>query len=292
MDVGRDYAHFGLLYPFADRPDQSVRVLWFPVPLDRPNVLPPTPFVLRNWDRMEGLEETRPGAGQDVLEYYYGPLPINPPGKPCGTPQQWLGQIDYATWLGGGYSCNCPGPILPIYVSSVTCDDGSIDVAPTTGDVVLHIDTSHTNVWEVEQDFNALVKIDVSTLANYIALEIVGNVGSGAADVLQIISNGLHQLLGRLRINGAPGVGSEALWVRPGHNQDGVRVLIPGSTTTRPLSLEKGGGAVQFAIDTDGQILTNQTQAATTPGSVVAALAVYDDTGALVGYLPVYDTIT
>jgi hypothetical protein len=51
-----------------------------------------------------------------------------------------------------------------------------------------------------------------------------------------------------------------------------------------------GGGAEAVALS--GQIETDQTAAATTPGSVVAKLPIYDHTGALIGYAPLYDAIS
>jgi len=48
----------------------------------------------------------------------------------------------------------------------------------------------------------------------------------------------------------------------------------------------------QFGIQNDGKIMTNQTAAATTLGSVTDKIPIYDGTGTLVGYIPIYDAIT
>jgi hypothetical protein len=48
---------------------------------------------------------------------------------------------------------------------------------------------------------------------------------------------------------------------------------------------------VKFAIEADGDIRTSQASPATTPGSVTAKLPIYDASGTLLGFLPIYDSI-
>ena len=50
-------------------------------------------------------------------------------------------------------------------------------------------------------------------------------------------------------------------------------------------------GATLFEIGPDGNIRTSCTAAATTPGSVVRRLPIYDAAGTLLGYIPIYDSI-
>jgi hypothetical protein len=52
------------------------------------------------------------------------------------------------------------------------------------------------------------------------------------------------------------------------------------------------GNAIQFAIGPAGQIKTANATAATTPGSVVKKLEVFDAAGASLGYVPIYSAIT
>jgi hypothetical protein len=52
----------------------------------------------------------------------------------------------------------------------------------------------------------------------------------------------------------------------------------------------EGGTPYEFARV--GLISSDESAAATTPGSVIAKVPVYDETGTLIGYLPVYDDIT
>lgn len=47
-----------------------------------------------------------------------------------------------------------------------------------------------------------------------------------------------------------------------------------------------------FGVEPDGDIRTSRTAAATTLGSVTAKLPVYDAAGVLVGYAPLYDSIS
>ena len=48
----------------------------------------------------------------------------------------------------------------------------------------------------------------------------------------------------------------------------------------------------QFGIGAAGQIRTNQSANATTPGSVVKKLQVFDSSGNSLGFIPIYDAIT
>lgn len=291
VDIGKDYSHSTLIYPFRERPDAGVRVTFFLAPNGAQMLDQLHPFLLRNWDRLEGMDEPDYGTKYDKKDYYGGPLPVNTPGMPCGTPEQWQGDIDYDTWLAGGYSCDCPAPMLATYVSSVRCDDGSLIVAPATGDAELHINPAHTNDWIAEQDFKKLVHIDMSAEdpTGYVGFQVTGFIGA-VIDVFQLNVNGNHLIAGNLRINGIQGNWEGAVWVRPGHNQNGVVITVPGSTTTIPLRIEKAGPSVQFQIGTNGEILTNQYTTLDASGSVVSRIAVYDETGTLLGYIPVYDT--
>jgi hypothetical protein len=128
-------------------------VLWFPLSLDVPNVPYPNPFVLRNWDRLEQEPQTELGTDQFYREAYTGPIPINLPGTVCGTPDQWANGLLYSEWLAGKYACDCPEMIFMSTVASVRNDDGSLTVAPNTGLVEVHVNTSHRNDWLTEQTF-------------------------------------------------------------------------------------------------------------------------------------------
>jgi len=157
VDFGRNYKHVGRIYPFRDRPDVSVRVLWFPVSLDAPYVQYPNPFVLRAWDKLERLDQTELGTDQDFREVYTGTIPSNLPGVPCGTADEWLNGLLYENWLAGQRGCACGVPIFMPTVTTVRNDDGSLTVAPNTGDVEAHVNTSHRNDWLNTQTFKAAV---------------------------------------------------------------------------------------------------------------------------------------
>lgn len=51
-------------------------------------------------------------------------------------------------------------------------------------------------------------------------------------------------------------------------------------------------GTVQLAVGPTGQLKTNQTSSGTTLGSVTDKMPIYDEAGTLVGYVPIYDSIT
>lgn len=159
MCLGAGVPFYTNLYPFKNDPDVPVRVLFFPVPKGTPAIGFSTPFILRDWDHRDQLEEPSLGIKYDDKVYYKGPLPTNLPGEPCGTAAQWEGDIDLATYLAGGYSCDCPVPIMPTTVISVRNLDGSLFATPTTGDVIVSLNTGHTNAWTAEQYFDAFVYV-------------------------------------------------------------------------------------------------------------------------------------
>lgn len=93
-------------------------VLVWPVPLNRPHVPFPNPYVLRNWDRIEQLEVPTFGMRYAPKIYWTNPLPINTPGTPCGTADDWQKPLLYSVWVSDGYACNCPPiafPTGPVY---------------------------------------------------------------------------------------------------------------------------------------------------------------------------------
>lgn len=72
-----------------------------------------------------------------------------------------------------------------------------------------------------------------------------------------------------------------------------VRVIAAASATAVIFEVLTSALAQQFAIGATGQIRTNQTASATGPvGSIVAKLPIYNASGTLVGYVPLYNSIT
>jgi hypothetical protein len=55
---------------------------------------------------------------------------------------------------------------------------------------------------------------------------------------------------------------------------------------------DSGGPERTFAVMSTGELRTNQTDPATTLGSVTKRLPIYNPDGTLLGYIPVYNTIT
>lgn len=49
---------------------------------------------------------------------------------------------------------------------------------------------------------------------------------------------------------------------------------------------------ILFGVAADGKLKTNQTSAGETLGSIIAKMPIYDDSGDLVGYIPIYDGST
>jgi hypothetical protein len=107
VDVGRDYAHVGQIFPFKDRPDVGVKVLFYPVPLSRDAVPYPNPFVLRNWDKREGLPQTPLGTDQAFKILFFGKKPTGLQGTVCGGSDLWTNGVSYADWIAGRYGTGC-----------------------------------------------------------------------------------------------------------------------------------------------------------------------------------------
>lgn len=159
MDIQGSYAHYDWIFPFHDAPDIGVRVLWYPVPEDTPPLPFEHIFPLRGWDIRDQEEEPQLGTKYTTPEIYTGPKPLPEVGHVCGTADQWLRGVSYADYLAGHYSCDCPGPTMPPYVSSVSCDDGSLFVSAPTGDVVLRVNLAAVNHWTVTQYFQGATGI-------------------------------------------------------------------------------------------------------------------------------------
>lgn len=194
-------------------------MLWVPVPLDTPAIRYPNPFVLRNWDRLEQLDQTELGTDQSFTQYYYGPIPPLGDGHPTGSADEWLNGLSYATYQSGGYTDPCPEFDMPNFVSSFRSPDSSLTVNHPTGDVTCIINVGHSNTWTAPQLFK---------------------------------SDGMQ-------------------W---------------------PFVVQDPSGLPMFGIGASGQINTNQTDTDPLPATTPIRLAIYDDAGVLLGYIPVYPDST
>lgn len=294
MDIGRDYAHVTKIYPFRDAPDQGVDVLFWPLPIDSDHVPYDNPFVLRSWDRLEQEAPPILGTRYDKKVYYTGPLPDVQPGTPTGTADEWRNGLLYSKYVAGEYSTNCLEWVMPNYVVDVYSPDGTLTVSPHDGHVLADINLGNSNTWTATQQFLANVTIDVSALANYLGFTIVGNLGAGAANIFEVWSNGFTRISNQLSIGASHTATANRLEIAIATGQTGIKIRpTSGSPTTGPfIECERGGASVQFRVDFDGSLWTNQAFAASSPGSIVAAMPIYDASGTLVGYLPIYDSIT
>lgn len=390
-------------------------MLWFPVPIDTPSVPYPSPFVLRNWDRIEQLDQTVLGTDQNFKIRFTGPLPINSPGQVCGSADEWSNGVSYEKYLAGGYACNCPEPVYMSFVNSVHNDDGSITVFPITENVEVHLNTGHVNQWTVQQRFGtsnpALVAVDIQGALHQTApyIQVRDGLGlkrfsidnntdelycgltvwkpdgfscarlgyqgefsltsqvNGSAMSLTLIpymfwfTPGfyIHCQTGDFRVHGRTAVGRDVSDHEP-HNvldtEFEIYCLQPAVdlfkiTRKRGLFIEPiftvsndGSGSLagqvhigadtvsntfvmtirrsnnegslwlerpnfpdgstfflscgetpylpDFGIRGDGEIMSARTLAATTPGGVIRKLAIYDEHNSLIGYIPIYNTIT
>jgi hypothetical protein len=194
----RDFTHLTSIYPFAERPHVAVPVVWFRVPINTPLLGIPSPFVQRNWDRLNGDSEPSLGTKYDPKLYLTGPPPTIPAGEPCGTAEQWQGQIDYDTWAAGGYVCDCQGVSMGVYVIDVYDPTGSITVSPHDAHVLVNVNDTFAHHWLAGQTFS----------------------GGNAADVPLTIAFGASQTAALLLIGNTDG-----------HTQFEIRPPIDDATT-------------------------------------------------------------
>jgi hypothetical protein len=248
-----------------------VQVLFYPVPDTNPTLPIANPFALRAWDVRANLPQTVIGTEQNLRARYTGVLP-GPGFLPySGTPAQWNGAIDYDTWFAGAYSNNCESGIPPVAVTSVQCVDGSLNISPITGVVICAINTGHTNVWSVQQLFEA----------------------SGGSACMQLTNNSPTS-------SAIPLIECRILGINPCFSVyvDG-RVETFAQVQAEMDASPYGNGlvvtfssVVQFAVGATGEIQTNQTSPAYALGNLVATMPVFDAAGTLVGAAPLYQTVS
>lgn len=69
-------------------------------------------------------------------------------------------------------------------------------------------------------------------------------------------------------------------------------LTVENSHATHAIRVTTKAGTEKFGVYGDGKIRTNQTASASTPGTVTARMPIYNASGTLVGYIPIYDAIT
>jgi hypothetical protein len=107
--------------------------------------------------------------------------------------------------------------------------------------------------------------------------------GANGTVVVVGVADGSHSTvdLNRRPTDDHPLVGgSVRCWTRTGQAQNAFEVLAPG------------GASATFAVGPAGQLKTANVAAATTPGAVTGKLELFDETGASLGFLAIYDAIT
>jgi hypothetical protein len=289
VDIGRDYAHVTKIYPFKDRPDIGVDALFWPLPLDADHVPFANPFTLRNWDRLEQLPEPILGTRYDPKVYYTGPLPDAQPGTPTGSIDEWQNGLLYSVYVADGYHTNCLEFDMPIYVTDVFSPLGSITVGPHNGHVLEDLNLNHSNQWLVTQIFDARPNPANDSLICW------GHTGVNDVIALEVLGSGKVQMQGPVHIGGFTLTTNANLFVIGNVGQAGFEVRLGHSGPHPENALQiKGPAAAQvFAVNWDGEVLTNQTTGVSgVLGSVVAKMPIFDSSGTLVGYLPLYDSIT
>lgn len=114
------FVHEEPVYPFHDRPDIGVPVIWYPVD-ETTAVLPyASPFVLRAWDKRDQEIEPVVGTRYAPPTSFRGPRPAPFVGHVCGTPEQWLNGVSYADYLARKFACDCPIRLpLPDFAAAV-----------------------------------------------------------------------------------------------------------------------------------------------------------------------------
>lgn len=89
-------------------------------------------------------------------------------------------------------------------------------------------------------------------------------------------------------------VGSNAQSIRQAYIPGVTPMIAKGASgqTANLIEAQDSSGGVKFAIEPDGDIRTVSTSSASMLGSVVGRMPVYNISGTLIGYIPLYDDIT
>lgn len=99
MDISGSYRHRDVIFPFWDRPDLPVRVIWYEVPRGTLSLGTPHIFPLRDWDRRNEWIEPPLGSKYTTPEPYTGADPTCECITPTGTDGEWLNGLSYAAYL-------------------------------------------------------------------------------------------------------------------------------------------------------------------------------------------------
>lgn len=92
---------------------------------------------------------------------------------------------------------------------------------------------------------------------------------------------------------GAGGINSE---IAPSASYPAYHAIMRGTPAGGEEAIRVTSGPTYsdkvFAVNYDGKIKTNQTSAGTTLGTVTGKMPIYNESGTLIGYIPIYDSIT
>lgn len=257
---------------YPDRPDIAVPVQWYFVPESNGYLPHANVFTSRVWYDNSG--QTWPLLGEvdgAPRQWVNGAPPEVMAPFSCQTdPVVWTEGVPYALHdtrphTSGGVLLCCLGEV-PVAVISVTCDDGSITVNPITGDVVLHLNMGHSNEWRARQIFHA-------TDADPLIVEFRG-APTQSGDLVQWNADD-GTAWGGISLDGL-------LFQRQGlqvSRDDGLDL---------PLTVVDNADGIMFAIGETGEILTNQVTADPQPTLYTGRFPVYDVSGSLLGYVPLF----
>jgi len=308
---------------YRDRPDVLTDVTWYFVPEGTPWIGVPNVFNSRNWYL------NTPSPWPQLGEVEGAPRPWSNGHAPAALAQARCGSSDRAWSDGVSFDqadtvphtdsgiliCCLRGPFMP-EVMSVRCDDGSLDVAPSFGDVECHLNVANSNVWTGSQFFivngltfshwissdpafappldpEILAGIDGSTTPGQTLLAYYGDRGAGPMLNGRIFADGRNWYFGSFRISMDHGQPDAGLNVRQLGNQAAVLVTPNGSLVSAgpQFRAETFANVGLFQIGHAGEIGTNQVEAPAGIGTVIGRFPVYDAEGVFLGYVPVYDSV-
>lgn len=189
-----------------------------------------------------------------------------------------LFRVDKSGWLGIGKQPSRP---LHVYRQSNNANDLiRIEVGDSFGVFIDIINTERT--WRIGQDSSE----------NFILRDVTnGNTTIITVEKGATQNSFYVNALGNIAMNhNSP---SSKLHIKGSNPNVPVLILDGEATQVAPiLRIRDSAGNSLFSISKEGHIQSSQTSSGTTLGNVVAKLPIYTVGGSLVGYIPIYNTIT
>lgn len=166
------------------------------------------------------------------------------------------------------------------YTSTALLVTGAADYPGSTYEVLLHVKDSGGTTYLKHQHYNAISEFTLGGNSGQTSL-------TGPASWYLAGSSGYPAIT----ITG-PSTNPTATIQSNQATQPTLKLKMAAAQSALPLEVITSASAEVFGIGTAGEVRTGTTAAATSLGSVSNKMPIYDAAGSLVGYIPIYDSIT